>query len=146
LERGRYRSYHYIRQRPDGVIEETHVHSADALTEFARGMERLKDGLQSDTRPLREALRTLADRMPTSAGFAANATAFSHALAQAGAGAEAAQARVAASGSPLAYPHPIGKAAEDLPAKPYCEVPATEDEVEERWGRKTPGASEGTAS
>lgn len=113
VKRGRWRPYHYIRQRPDGVIEETHVHSTDALAEFACGMKRLNDDVQQkpDTRPLSDALRALADRMPTSAGIAANASTASQALARASAGAEAARARAEAIGMFLDRPRRTGRAA-----------------------------------
>ncbi|WP_262059697.1 hypothetical protein [Streptomyces sp. STR69] len=106
VKRGRWRPYHYIRQRADGVIEETYIHSTDALTEFARGMKRLESDLEKpDTRPLRDALRALADRMPTSASTA------SQALARAAAGAEAARARAEAAGTFLDHPRRTGKTA-----------------------------------
>lgn len=79
VERGRVRPYHYIRQRPDGVIEETHIFSTTVLADFSRAMERLRE--QPDVRPLRDALRMLTTRMPSSADIAANASAVSQFLA-----------------------------------------------------------------
>ena len=79
IERGRVRPYHYVRQRPDGVIEETHIFSTDRLADFARAMERLHTAL--DVRTLRESLRMLTTRMPSSADVAANASDVSRVLA-----------------------------------------------------------------